>query len=390
MGFKIPDRIRRLPRQFFVELVAGAEARMAAGHDVINLGRGGPDLPTPPHIVDRLCHAARDPRTHGYSPFSGLRSLREALARWYEYKFGVHLDPDREVAILFGSKTGLVEISLCVLEAGDTCLMPDPGYPDYWSGVALAGARTLSMPLVASNHFLPDYDSLSAADLRSARLMFLNYPCNPTATVAPLEFFRETVAFAARHGIIVAHDLAYGDLVFDGRRPVSFLQAEGAKEVGVEFYTLSKSYNMAGWRVGFAAGNARVIEAITTLQDHLFVSLFPAVQTAAIEALLGEQGCVADLVRTYQERRDTLIDGLLATGWEVPRPEGTFYAWLPVPRGFTSREFTGYLLEKADIVVAPGTGFGPVGEGYVRASLTAPRERIAEAVQRIRSLPLFA
>ncbi|MCL5045760.1 MAG: pyridoxal phosphate-dependent aminotransferase [Actinobacteria bacterium] len=386
---RFAGRIGRLPTQFFVQLVKKTEDMISAGHDVINLGRGNPDQPTPPHIVDALSRAARDPATHGYSPFSGLRALREAAARWYRRRFGVELDPDREVAVLIGSKIGLVEISLCLLEKGDLCLMPDPGYPDYWSGVALAGGITETMPLVRSNGFLPDYDAVAPSTADRARLMFLCYPNNPTSAGADLAFFRRTAGFVARHGIVVAHDLAYGELVFDGRRPVSFLQAEGAKEVGIEFYTLSKTYNMAGWRIGFAAGNSEVIRAITLIQDHLHVSQFPAVQLAAIEALEAPQDCVRDLIALYQERRDAFVSGARRIGWPVEPCCGSFYCWARVPEGYTSAEFADLLLSRAQVAVAPGVGFGRHGDGYVRISLTTTKDRIAEAVERVGRLEIF-
>jgi aminotransferase len=390
MQIQAAERITRLPTQFFSSLVSRAASYIAQGFDVINLGQGNPDLPTPPHIVEALREAALDPSTHRYSPFSGLPELKEAVAGWYKREFDVDLDPETEVAILFGGKTGLVEISQCLLNRGDVCLVPDPGYPDYWSGVALSGAEMVMMPLLAENDFLPDYSRLCAEDLRRAKLMFLNYPGNPTAAVAPRSFFEETVAFASRHEIVVAHDFAYGAIGFDGEKPMSFLQVPGAKEVGVEFYTMSKTYNMAGWRVGFALGNREVIRLINLIQDHYYVSLFAAVQRAAIAALNGPQDCVRELVQTYQKRRDTWIRGLREIGWDCQAPKGSFFSWLPVPPGWSSAKFADHLLEHAHLVVAPGIGFGPHGEGYVRAGLLAPEERLQEAVERLARLKLFA
>ncbi|CJG25944.1 aspartate aminotransferase [Streptococcus pneumoniae] len=299
------------------------------------------------------------------------------------------MDPEKEVAILFGGKGGLVEIPQCLLNPGDTVLVPDPGYPDYWSGVELAKAKMEVMPLKAENYFLPVYEEISERAKEQAKLMFLNYPNNPTGAVATAEFFEDTVAFAAKHGICVVHDFAYGAIGFDGKKPISFLQTPGAKETGIEIYTLSKTYNMAGWRVGFAVGNESVVEAINLLQDHMYVSLFGAVQEASAAALLESQQCVNDLVKRYESRRNTFIHGLREIGWDVTSPAGSFFAWLKVPEGYTSEQFSDLLLEKAHVVVAPGVGFGTYGEGYVRVGLLTDEERMREAVSRIKKLNLF-
>jgi len=383
------ERLRRLPEQFFARLVRKANERISEGHDVINLGQGNPDRPTPQHIVRALQEAAENPLYHRYPPFSGYGFLKEAVARRYKEDFGVDLDPETEVAILFGGKTGLVEISQCLLDPGDVCLVPDPGYPDYWSGIALAGARMVFMPLRKENRFLPDYGELAAADVRRAKLMFINYPNNPTAVSAPAAFYEETVRFAAKHGIAVASDFAYGAIGFDGRKPVSFLQTDGAKEVGVEFYTLSKTYNMAGWRVGFALGNKEIVRLINLIQDHYYCSLFGAIQAAAAAALTGPQDCVRELVALYERRRNVLFAALNKIGWEAEPSEGSFFAWLPVPKGHTSASLAELLLAEANVVVAPGNGFGRHGEGYVRLGLLASEERLAEAVERIGKLGLF-
>lgn len=382
--------IDRLPTQFFASLVAKVNKAIAAGHDVINLGQGNPDLPTPPHIVEELqAHAAR-PVHHKYPPFSGRPELKRAVAHWYKQEFDVDLDPEEEVAILFGSKTGLVEICQVLLNPGDVALVPDPGYPDYWSGVAIADGRMVMMPLRAANGFLPDYGELAREDLDKAKLMFLNYPNNPTAVNAPFEFFEETVRFARKHEIVVCHDFAYGAISFDGKKPVSFLQVPGAKEVGVEFYTLSKTYNMAGWRVGAMVGNRELVRLINLIQDHYFCSLFGAIQMAAARALTDSQQCVRELVAVYESRRNALFSNLHRIGWEAAPSQGSFFTWLPVPKGFTSADFADLLLEKAHVAVAPGVGFGPTGEGYVRAALLASEERLAEAVERIERLGIFS
>lgn len=282
-----------------------------------------------------------------------------------------------------------MQLPQILLNPGDVCLVPDPGYPDYWSGVALARAQMKFMPLTADNRFLPDYGAISPADREKAKLVFLNYPNNPTSAVAPLSFYEDTVAFAAEHGIVVASDFAYGAIGFDGDRPVSFLQAEGAKEVGVEFYTLSKTYNMAGWRVGFALGNRNIISLINMLQDHIYVSLFGGIQAAAAAALTSSQDCVDQLVSRYQSRRDAFFGALSEIGWQAPKPAGSFFSWLPVPKGYTSVSFADLLLEEAKVAVAPGVGFGDHGEGYVRVGLLSSEERMREAAYRIGKLNLF-
>lgn len=387
--FKKAERINSLPQQFFASLTANVQKVLKEGHDVINLGQGNPDQPTPPHIVNTMMQAVKSPSNHKYSPFRGLESFREAISVFYKREYGVNIDPEEEVAVLFGGKAGLVELPQCLLNPGDTVLVPDPGYPDYLSGVSLAEARMVTMPLKEENHFLPEYDTIPMEDIEKAKLMFLNYPNNPTGAVASRSFFDETVSFAKQHDICVVHDFAYGAIGFEGKKPVSFLEAEGAKDTGIEIYTLSKTYNMAGWRVGFAVGNKSVIDAINILQDHLYVSLFGAVQEAAETALLGPQKCVEELVDTYESRRKTLIDGLQKIGWDVKAPAGSFFAWLKVPEGFSSVEFSDYLLEEAKVAVAPGVGFGEHGEGYVRVGLLTSVERLEEAVGRIENLKLF-
>jgi aminotransferase len=383
------DRLQALPTQFFASLVSKVNASLAAGHDVINLGQGNTDQPTPPHIVRALQDAASHPKYHKYPPFTGFQFLKEAIAGRYFIDYGVKLDPNTEVAITFGGKTGLVEISTCLINPGDVCLVPDPGYPDYWSGVVLAGGRMVMMPLREENDYLPDYSSILPTDLDKAKLMFLNYPNNPTGATANLAFYQDTVAFAAKHNIVVASDFAYGALGFDGKKPVSFLQADGAKEVGVEFYTLSKTYNMAGWRVGFALGNANVISMINLLQDHYYVSLFGGIQEAAALALTGTQEPVTQLLHLYESRRNTLFRSLQTIGWEAQPPKGSFFSWLPIPKSYDSVAFSDKLLREANVMMAPGVGFGPTGEGYVRCALLTDEQRLNEAIERIGKLNLF-
>ena len=388
--FPTSEILNSLPKQFFASLVKKVGEYISQGYDVINLGQGNPDQPTPAHIVAKLQEAAMNPLNHKYSPFQGHQYLKQAAADFYFREYGVTIDPDKEVAILFGGKAGLVEIPQCLLNPGDTILVPDPGYPDYLSGVALANTGMVRMPLREENNFLPDYGELNEDVLDKAKLMFLNYPNNPTGAVATHEFFEETIKLANDHDICIVHDFAYGAIGFDGKKPVSFLQVQGAKEVGIEIYTLSKTYNMAGWRVGFAIGNESVISAIELLQDHLYVSLFGAVQEAAAEALTGPQDCVKELNELYERRRNVLINGLRSLGWKVNAPKGSFFAWLKVPEGFSSTEFANILLEQAHIMVAPGIGFGEFGEGYVRVGLLSTEERLAETVERISRLEIFS
>lgn len=382
-------KLQQLPPQFFAALAGKVSAAIAEGRDIINLGQGNPDQPTPEHIIEALQTAVMDPQTHKYSPFRGIPEIKQAAADFYKREYNVDIDPNTEIAILGGTKIGLVELPMAILNPGDYMLLPDPGYPDYLSGVALADVKFDTMPLVAKNAFLPDYAALPPAVRERAKLMYINYPNNPTGGTADAKFFEETVAFARDNNIAVAHDFAYGAIGFDGVRPPSFLQTPGAKEVGIELYTLSKSYNMAGWRIGFAVGNATMIEAINIIQDHLFCNQFPAVQHAAAAALNAEQTCVEALRATYESRRNVLVAEAHRIGWNVTAPKGSFFAWLPVAAGYTSQQFADLLLEKADVAVAAGNGFGKYGEGYVRVGLLVDEDRMREAMNRIEKLKLF-
>ncbi len=382
-------RIGRLPQHFFSTLVKKADSLKQQGADVIDLGRGSPDLPTPPHIIQALFAAAENPVYHRYSPFEGYPEIREGITSWYQYQRGAVLDPEKEVGILFGSKIGLVEICTCLLEPGDVCLVPDPGYPDYLSGIALAGAQPFPVKLDAKNGFLPDFAQIPKDILAKSKLMFLNYPGNPTATLASREFFASAIDFAVKHEILIAHDYAYGAIGFDGKQPVSFLELPGAKEVGVEFYSLSKTYNMSGWRVGFVLGNAQVVGVINRLQNHLFASIPPAIQMMAAKALTGPQDCIQQIVAVYEQRRNALMQALSQIGWSAAPPEGSFFAWLPIPEDKTSIEFSDLLLNQAHVVVAPGVGFGENGEGYVRVGLLTETPRLLEAVDRISTLNIW-
>lgn len=389
MNFAQSTILKQLPDQFFAALVEKCAKKINEGVDVINLGQGNPDQPTPQHIVDSMAEAVRKPVHHKYSSFRGSDALKEAVSKFYKREYGVAIDPKTEVAILFGGKAGLVELPQCLLNPGDTVLVPDPGYPDYMSGVALAKAEMEIMPLTAENHFLPDFDQIPLPKKKAAKLMYLNYPNNPTGAAATMPFFEKTVEVARENEICVVHDFAYGAIGFDHKKPISFLQTKGAKDIGIEIYTLSKTYNMAGWRVGFAVGNASVIEAIELYQDHMYVSLFGAVQEAAVTALLSEQACVDKLVDLYETRKNVWVKAAQEIGWNTASPAGSFFVWHPIPKGFTSVEFSDLLLEKAGVVVAPGEGFGAYGQGYVRVGLLTSEKRLLEAASRIGKLGLF-
>ncbi|WP_332631041.1 pyridoxal phosphate-dependent aminotransferase [Halalkalibacter flavus] len=388
--FPQSEALQRLPEQFFAKLVNKVMKVKEQHDDVINLGQGNPDQPTFKPIVDQLKKAADNPNYHKYPPFAGYPFLKEAVADYYKREYNVDVDPRTEVAVLAGTKTGLVEISQCLLNAGDTVLVPDPGYPDYWSGIALAGANMHEMPLKQENDFHPDFSELSDNTLHNAKLMFLNYPNNPTGAVATHALFEEAINLGDKHDICIVHDFAYGAIGFDGKKPISFLQIPGAKNVGVEMLTLSKTYNMAGWRVGFVVGNPSVIKAIELIQDHYYCSLFGGIQEAAAFALKSDQSNVTQLVNMYESRRKALVDGAQKIGWNVEAPKGSFFAWFPVPEGYKSETFADLVLEKARVVVAPGVGFGKYGEGYVRIGLLSEEKILQEAMERIGKLQLFS
>lgn len=383
MRIEKADRLKNLPPYLFAEIDRLKKEAIDRGRDVIDLGVGDPDQPTPPHIIEALYEAAKDPANHRYALDLGLARLREAIANWYERRFGVHLDPEKEVLPLIGSKEGIAHIPLAFVNSGDVVLIPDPCYPPYRAGTIFAGGQPRSMPLLAEDGFLPDLGKIKGRIARRAKLMFLNYPNNPTASVAPLDFFREVVTFAARYDIIVCHDGAHTEIAYDGYRPPSFLQAEGARDVGVEFHSLSKTYNMTGWRLGFLSGNHDVIEGLRKIKSNIDSGIFKAIQLAGCAALQGPQDHLVGLIRLYQERRDVLVDGLASLGWKLSKPKATFYVWAKPPSSHNSAQLARLLLEQADVVVTPGIGFGANGEGYIRMALTVEKERLKEAVKRI-------
>jgi aminotransferase len=391
MEFAQSHLLDTLPKQFFANLVAKVNQKISEGVDVINLGQGNPDKPTPDYIVKSTQKWVADPKTHKYSPFQGLPAFKQAAADFYAEKYGAHFDPESEVAIFGGSKIGLVELPWALMNPGDTYLLPDPGYPDYFSGAALGDVKFTTVPLLEENNYLPDLKAIPEAVARKAKFFYLNYPNNPTGAVATREFYEELIAWAKKYHVGIISDFAYGAIGFDGKAPLSFMQVPGAKDVGIEFYTFSKTFNMAGWRVAFAVGNADIIGALNLIQDHLFVSLFPALQYAAIDALKdpARDEAVAQIVHRYEERRNAFVNAAKKIGWQAFVPRGTFYAWMPVPKGYTSEQFADLLLEKAGVAVAPGNGFGKHGEGYVRIGLLMAPERLEEAVARIGKLNLF-
>jgi LL-diaminopimelate aminotransferase len=376
-------RIESLPPYLFAELDRKVEAKRAEGADVISLGVGDPDLPTPRHVVEALQEAAQDPSTHRYPSYYGLPAFRKAVADHYERRFGVLLDPDREVLPLIGSKEGLAHLAFAVLDAGDRALVPDPGYPVYGTSTMLAGAEPVPMPLSAELRFLPDFGSVPA--IAGTKVMWLNYPSNPTAAVAEPAFFERAVEFARRNDILLVHDAAYAEITFDGYVAPSVLQLPGAKDVAVEFGSLSKTYNMTGWRVGFVVGNASAVEALSRLKTNLDSGIFNAVQRAAIAALEGPQDHVDEMRAVYQKRRDAVVSACRDEGLPVEPPLGSIYVWVPTPGDRSSADFARELLDRAAVVVAPGAGYGPNGEGFVRISLTVADDRLAEAMQRIRT-----
>ncbi|MCX5713732.1 MAG: LL-diaminopimelate aminotransferase [Candidatus Omnitrophica bacterium] len=361
----------------------------AEGRDIIDLGIGDPDQPTPGYIIDKLYHAAQDPATHRYALDQGMPVLRQAIADWYKNRFRLELNPENEILPLIGSKEGIAHFPLAYLDNGDYALVPDPCYPPYKGGTILAGGRPYLMPLTAANSFLPDLKKIPPSVLKKAKMMYINYPNNPTAACAGADFYLRVIDFAQKYKLIVISDLAYSEMSYDGYRPPSFLELEGAREVAIEFHSLSKTYNMTGWLVGWACGNAQLVSALAKVKSNIDSGIFSALQLAGISALMGPQQHVIDMRRLYQGRRDCLIAGLRSLGWEVEPPKATFYVWIKIPRvarRADSISFAALLLKKANLVVTPGVGFGNGGEGYIRMALTVGVDRIEEAVNRLRKI----
>ncbi len=385
-GFPIEyaTRIKTLPPYLFAAIDKMKQEAIARGVDIINLGIGDPDLPTPAPIIESLAQAAKNPKHHQYPSYEGMLAFRKAVADWYRRRFNVTLDPADEVLTLIGSKEGIGHVHLAFVDPGDIVLVPSPGYPVYPVGTSFAGGVSHIMPLTKANSFLPDLNAIPKDVAKRAKLMWLNSPNNPTSVIMTKDYFKRVVAFAQEHQVIVCHDAAYSEIYYDGARPVSFMEIDGAKDVGVEFHSLSKTYNMTGWRIGFVVGNRHILAGLGKVKSNLDSGVFEAVQAAGITAL-GLDDSVTDGIRNiYQERRDTLVPGLKKLGLDVDAPPAAFYVWVTVPKGYTSASCTAHLLEKAGIVTTPGNGFGAPGEGYIRMTVCTSKERLAEAVERIR------
>lgn len=380
---KLARRIEALKPYLFVEINKKIAEKKAKGEEIIGFAIGDPDIPTPPHIVNRLCQAAQDPANHRYPESEGLPELHQAIAAWYKRRFNVTLDPATDVLPLIGSKEGIAHIAFCFIDPGDTALVPDPAYPVYAIGTQLAGGRPYYLSLKAENGFLPNLKGIQDFILKKTKVLWLNYPNNPTGAVAEIDFFNQVVEFARKNDILVCHDGPYSEVAFDGYQPVSFMQAEGAKDVGIEFHSLSKSYNMTGWRIGMVVGNPDAIGALRTLKSNLDSGIPQAIQYMAIEALNGPQDCVAEHNAIYQRRRDLIVEVLNKIGLEVVVPKASLYIWAKVPEGYNSVDLTADLLDQVGVAVTPGVGYGRSGEGYVRLSLTIPDASLVKGLSRL-------
>ncbi len=382
MNFDYSEKLKKLPPYLFVEIDKKKKAAIERGVDIISLGVGDPDQPTPAHIINAGQEALAKPANHQYPFGSGTKAFRQAVAKWYKSRFNVELDAETEVCSLLGSKEGIGHFHLGFIDPGDIVLVPEPGYPVYNTGTIFSGGRSYFMPLLEKNGFLPDISIIPEEVLKKARILFINYPNNPTAAVADRTFYEKVVVFAKKHNIIVAHDAAYSEMYYENK-PMSFLEVPGAKEVGVEFHSLSKTYNMTGWRVAWVCGNSEIVKGLSMVKDNYDSGVFGAIQDAAVAALEGPQDCVEEMRKMYRDRRDALVNGLVKLGWNVRKPEATFYVWAHTPKGYSSQDTVSKLLDEAGIVCTPGNGLGVSGEGYVRFALTVPVPRINQALERI-------
>ncbi|HCL90683.1 MAG TPA: LL-diaminopimelate aminotransferase [Candidatus Atribacteria bacterium] len=380
---KIAQRIETIPPYLFAEIDKKKEEAIKRGVDIINLGIGDPDQPTPNNIIEKLRESVKDPNTHNYPPYQGTAEFRQAIALWYKNRFGVNLDQDNEVMALIGSKEGIAHIFLAFIDPGDFSLVPEPGYPVYKTGTLFANGFPYIMPLLEENDFLPNLEEIDEEIAQRAKLMFINYPNNPTAAMANKDFFEKVVKFANKYDILVCHDFAYSEMTFDGYKASSFLEVEGAKDVGIEFHSLSKTYNMTGWRLGFAVGNKEAISALSIIKTNVDSGVFKAIQEAGIEALTGPQDNIEKMNKIYTGRRNVLINGLNKLGWNLKPTKATFYIWIPTLNKMDSMEFSNLLLEKTGIIVTPGIGYGEYGEGYVRIALTVDEKRLEEVIERM-------
>ncbi|HEU4343377.1 MAG TPA: LL-diaminopimelate aminotransferase [Candidatus Binatia bacterium] len=386
MSINKSKRINDLPPYLFAEIDRKKRQALSRGVDLIDLGIGDPDIPTPPSIVEKLIESSSKPVNHRYPSSSGLPEFRQAVADWYHKRFGVKLDPAKEVVSLIGSKEGIGNMAVAFVDPGDIVLVASPCYPVYHIGTAFSGGKNYFLPLTKETHFLPDLDSVPPEVAKQAKLLWINYPNNPTAAVADRDFFKRVVDFANRYNVIICHDAAYTEMGYDGYKPASFLEIDGAKEVAIEFHSLSKTFNMTGWRIGMAVGNADLVGGLAQAKSNLDSGVFQAVQEAGIEALRLGDKIVEPSRKIYQERRDILVDGLRAVGLDCEKPRATFYVWVSVPKEFSSAEFAAKLLEEAGVVSTPGNGFGDAGEGYVRFTLCVDKQRLKEVSERIRQV----
>jgi LL-diaminopimelate aminotransferase len=382
------ERLKKLPPYLFAEIDRRVQEKKRAGIDVISLGIGDPDLPTPERVVSVLQEAAADPENHRYPSYFGLAELRGAIADWYRQRFGATLDPGTEILPTLGSKDGISHVPLALVDPGDVVLAPDPGYTVYVTGALMAGAEAFAMPLTEENGWLPDLGVIPDDVAERARLMWLNYPNNPTAAVADREFLERAVSFCRDHGIILCHDAPYSEIAFDGYRPLSLFEIDGAKDIGLEFHSLSKTYNMTGWRIGWVCGRADLVGLIGQLKTNIDSGIFQAVQWAAIEALNGGESETRAACEVFARRHRLVADTLNSLGWNIKPPRATFYVWAPVPKGYDSIGFASHVLDQVGVNITPGVGFGPHGEGYFRLSVTAPDARLAEAMKRMEKLSL--
>ncbi|MDZ8054327.1 MAG: pyridoxal phosphate-dependent aminotransferase [Aulosira sp. ZfuVER01] len=378
-------RLEKIPPYLFAEINRKGNELVAKGVDIINLAVGDPDKPTPTHILQVMHEAINDASTHNYPPYQGTQEFREAAAKWMERRFGVaQLNPNTEVVSSIGSKEAIHNTFLAFVEAGDYTLIPDPGYPVYRTSTIFAGGEPFTMPLKPENQFLPDLNAIPDEVARKAKLLWINYPNNPTGALATLEFFEELVAFCKQYDILLCHDHAYSEMAYDGYKPPSVLQVPGAKDVAIEFHSLSKSYNMTGWRIGFVVGNAIGIKGLTQVKSNVDSGVFKAIQACAIAAYSTNDEELQSVISVYQNRRDIIVKGLQSQGWPIQPPQATLYVWVPVPPGYTSADFVTLLLDKCGILVPPGNGYGAAGEGFFRIALTLPDERMHEAIQRLK------
>jgi LL-diaminopimelate aminotransferase len=384
--FEPSQRLKELPPYVFAEIEAKKKALEEKGVEIIDLGRGDPDLPTPPHIVQRLAEALKTPHFNRYPSYVGISEFRRAAARWYKKRFGVSLDPETEVISLIGSKEGVSHAPMAYIDHGDIALYPDPCFPIFYTSILFAKGKPYPMPLLEENAFLPDLGKIPQEVAERAKLISLNYPNNPTTGVATKEFFSEVVRFAKKYHLPVLQDLAYSEIFYDGDYAPSIFEVDGAKDVAVESHSLSKTYNMAGWRIGFAVGNAELVNYLSLVKTNIDVGIFEPIQLAGVEALEGDQAGVDELRKIYQRRRDILVTGLREAGLTFNIPQATFYIWVRVPTGHTSASFADHLLDKIGIMVTPGHGFGKSGEGYVRLAFTTPDEDLTEAARRLATL----